>query len=150
MDKAASFDQKKADDPVNHPGHYCVGNLECIEVMRSIHGDFAVGCFARCNAWKYLWRTNRKNGKQDIEKALWYLTKYNNELSNSTDEVKAAIRVLTSCAIKVGVRRSSGCGTESAEMELCKAFRRLHDLLGLSSDWNPVSGTLPSILGEDK
>lgn len=60
-------------DNVNHPLHYtdkC--SLECIEVMIIAFGVKAVIEFCKCNAFKYLWRYENKNGKEDLEKAIWY------------------------------------------------------------------------------
>lgn len=53
--------------PVNPP-HYRQhpSGLECIEVTE--HLSFCEG-----NAVKYLWRHSLKNGRQDLEKAQWYL-----------------------------------------------------------------------------
>ena len=63
-------------DNVNHPSHYETGKYECIEVMREVFGDEAVKHFCVCNAFKYLYRYRRKNGKEDIEKAGWYINKF--------------------------------------------------------------------------
>ena len=62
-------------DNVNHPAHYEVGNYECIKVMEAIFGSEYVFHFCVCNAFKYLWRHQRKNGFEDLDKARWYLTK---------------------------------------------------------------------------
>lgn len=56
---------------VNHPAHY-QGQHECIEVMRAIFGDEAVKSFCKCNAYKYRFRADKKNGEEDIKKAEWY------------------------------------------------------------------------------
>lgn len=56
---------------VNHPDHY-QGARECIDVMRDLFGDHAVADFCRCNAFKYRFRANMKNGDEDIKKAEWY------------------------------------------------------------------------------
>ena len=61
---------------VNHPSHYETGKFECIEVMQEVFGTEAVQNFCVCNAFKYLYRHRRKNGKEDIEKARWYINKY--------------------------------------------------------------------------
>lgn len=73
--------QADSDDKmVNHPTHYqslskeC--NIECIDAMRAAFGDEAVVDFCICNAFKYVWRHQSKNGKTDISKAVWYLNKY--------------------------------------------------------------------------
>ena len=56
-------------DMVNHPPHYepLDGvDFPCIQVARGL--TFDIG-----NAVKYVWRADRKNGRQDLEKARWYL-----------------------------------------------------------------------------
>lgn len=58
-------------DNVNHPAHY-QGAHECIEVMQAMFGIEAVKAFCRCNAFKYRFRADRKNGVEDIKKAEWY------------------------------------------------------------------------------
>ena len=63
-------------DNVNHPSHYETGKFECIDVMQEVFGTEAVQNFCVCNAFKYLYRHRRKNGKEDIEKARWYINKY--------------------------------------------------------------------------
>ena len=68
-------------DMVNHPSHYESGKFECIDVMLETQGKDAVMSFCLCNAFKYLYRHNRKNGIEDIKKAKWYIDKYI-ELSN--------------------------------------------------------------------
>ncbi len=63
-------------DNVNHPAHYETGKFECIEVMLETQGAEAVLNFCQCNAFKYLYRAKRKNGLEDMKKAVWYLNKY--------------------------------------------------------------------------
>ena len=64
------------DDPDNHPSHYTQGKIECIQAMEAAFGREAVATFALLNAFKYIWRSDHKGGKEDIEKAAWYLRKY--------------------------------------------------------------------------
>lgn len=69
-------------DNVERPEHHTDGNFECIDVMIETQGRQAVMSFCICNAFKYIYRVNRKNGIEDIKKANWYLNKYielNNE-----------------------------------------------------------------------
>lgn len=75
----------KNTDVVNHPSHYESGKFECIDVMEETQGKEAVMDFCICNAFKYLYRHNRKNGIEDIKKAKWYLDKYI-ELSEKESE----------------------------------------------------------------
>ena len=63
-------------DNVNHPSHYETGKFECIDVMEEVMGTEAVKNFCMCNAFKYIYRCNRKNGLEDVKKAQWYLNKY--------------------------------------------------------------------------
>jgi hypothetical protein len=63
-------------DPVAHPAHYCTGKYECIEVMTEVFCVEAVQAFCRLNAFKYLFRSDRKNGIEDIKKARWYINKF--------------------------------------------------------------------------
>ena len=68
------------DDPVNHPSHYQTysadNNIECIDAMKAAFGVEEVLDFCKLNAFKYLWRHSSKNGMEDIDKALWYISKY--------------------------------------------------------------------------
>lgn len=68
-------------DPVNHPAHYTAGEVECIDAIKAATVDLE-GIQAVCtgNAIKYLWRWSKKNGAQDIEKAIWYLNRLLEEL----------------------------------------------------------------------
>ncbi|SDC73120.1 Protein of unknwon function [Ectopseudomonas chengduensis] len=57
-------------DMVNHPPHYNghPSGLECIEVTELL--PFNLG-----NAFKYVFRHRSKNGREDLEKARWYLNR---------------------------------------------------------------------------
>lgn len=61
-------------EKVNHPAHY-QGKHECIDEMIALFGVDAVIGFCKCNVYKYRYRADRKNGKEDIEKAEWYMDK---------------------------------------------------------------------------
>lgn len=63
-------------DMVLHPPHYESGKFECIDVMLETQGEDSVKAFCLCNAFKYLYRHNGKNGLEDIKKAKWYIDKY--------------------------------------------------------------------------
>ena len=63
-------------DNVNHPIHYNQNGMECIDEMILVFGVEAVKHFCICNAWKYRYRANKKNGKEDLEKANWYINKF--------------------------------------------------------------------------
>ena len=72
--KKLKQDNEEPADNVNHPSHY-TGRYECIDVMQDVFGDEATNDFCLCNAFKYIWRANKKNGLEDVKKAVWYLNK---------------------------------------------------------------------------
>lgn len=64
-------------DNVNHPYHYQSNNgLEVIDAIEAFTEDL-VGMEAVCtaNALKYICRWKKKNGVEDLKKAIWYLNK---------------------------------------------------------------------------
>lgn len=63
-------------EAVDHPQHYNHGKYECIDVMLENFGKEAVEHFCLLNAFKYVWRSNYKNGINDIKKAMFYLDYY--------------------------------------------------------------------------
>ncbi len=71
--------KKIGNDPVHHPSHYETGKYECIDVMEEALGRDAVEGFCLCNAFKYIYRSGRKNGTEDLEKAVWYLNRILNK-----------------------------------------------------------------------
>lgn len=72
-------------DNVDSPKHYTDGKYECIEVMQDIWGVDMVKDFCLCNAFKYIWRSTKKNGLEDLKKAKWYINKII-ELSTDIDD----------------------------------------------------------------
>ena len=73
-DFAFSVNEKPVNDNVNHPSHYEAGSFECIDVMLETQGEEAVKNFCLCNAFKYIYRHNNKNGLEDIKKPSGTLT----------------------------------------------------------------------------
>lgn len=61
---------------VDHPSHYNQGGIECIDAMVAAFGIEEVKIFCKLNAFKYLWRSEEKNGAEDISKAQWYINKF--------------------------------------------------------------------------
>lgn len=66
--------QRKRNDTVNHPSHYNYGDIEvidyCDQVCKQYPPELAPYVF---NAIKYLSRANHKNGREDIDKAKFYV-----------------------------------------------------------------------------
>lgn len=64
------------DDKVNHPSHYTYGDIEVVDFIEQVIKDYKPElAFAIGNAIKYISRANRKNGKEDLDKARWYLNR---------------------------------------------------------------------------
>jgi len=61
--------QLKTKDPSN-PKHYTQQDPQPIDVIEDWKLNFHLGC-----ALKYVGRYTRKNGREDLEKALWYLAR---------------------------------------------------------------------------
>lgn len=72
-------------DNVNHPDHY-TGDIECKDAMIQQFGVENYKTFCQLNAFKYLWRSNKKHETpdEDLAKANWYLTEYK-ELSQQAE-----------------------------------------------------------------
>ena len=61
-------------DNVNHPEHYNYGEIEIIDFIEQVTQHYnSVVAYHIGNAIKYLARSPHKNGKEDIEKARWYI-----------------------------------------------------------------------------
>ena len=71
---AEKYIEKVKQDNVNHPDHYNYGEIEIIEFIEQVtqHYNSDVA-YHIGNAIKYLARSPHKNGKEDIEKARWYI-----------------------------------------------------------------------------
>jgi len=65
------------DDPVNKPAHYNAGQIETIDYIVDVLGDYETVFYCHGNVLKYLgsrlW--NKGNPVQDAKKARWYLDK---------------------------------------------------------------------------
>ena len=74
-DDIHQMDQKPVtNDPVNHPSHYTMGKVECIEAIEAsmTHEEF-IG-YLKGNTLKYLWRYRDKaKPAEDLAKARFYL-----------------------------------------------------------------------------
>lgn len=67
--------QRLASDPVNRPAHYTHGGIETIDYLKAKMSPEMFEGFLLGNVLKYTSRYREKNGRQDLEKARWYLNK---------------------------------------------------------------------------
>lgn len=77
-------------DAVNHPAHYEHG-IECIDEMILLYGVVETMVFCKLNAHKYRKRAFDKGGKEDMDKADWYMKEYAYLDSKSDIEIKEEI-----------------------------------------------------------
>lgn len=69
-------------DNVDHPAHYA-GKVECIDCLESAtEGLNGIEAVCTGNAIKYLFRWKKKNGKEDLLKAQWYINHLIEKLEN--------------------------------------------------------------------
>lgn len=69
-------DMQEEPDVVNKPKHYTYGDIETIDYIEQVTKDYKPElAFAIGNAIKYISRANHKNGKEDLDKARWYLNR---------------------------------------------------------------------------
>lgn len=79
-------------DNVNHPSHYQSGKFEVIDIIEEFTKDYTgAQAFAMGNVIKYVLRSGKKNGIEDLKKAQWYLNYLIKDM-----EVKEANRILVS------------------------------------------------------
>lgn len=72
------------DEMVSHPKHYNKNGIEVIDVIEAFTSDLSgIEAVDTANAIKYILRWHDKNGLQDIEKAIWYLTHLKNHLDKT-------------------------------------------------------------------
>ena len=97
-------------DDINHPDRYAGGRYECIDVMVDVFGVQAVKDFCKLNAFKYLWREEKKGGIEDAKKAIWYLEKFIelgekmtlNEAIEMTENLARYVRKFPNILLSIG------------------------------------------------
>lgn len=61
---------------VINPNHYQRDGMECIDAIEAaIQNLSGVEAYATGSAIKYLWRWKEKGGKDDLNKAKWFIQK---------------------------------------------------------------------------
>jgi hypothetical protein len=79
--EAHDKETEKAEEAVNHPPHYTRGGVECIDAIAAATvGKKGIEAVCVANVLKYLWRYESKGGRQDVEKARWYLERLLKEM----------------------------------------------------------------------
>lgn len=87
FEPATNPEPETENDVINHPSHYTQGGIECIDAMESAFGAAQLAVYCKIAAFKYIWRCERKNGAEDVKKAIWYLNKYLELKGDANDTV---------------------------------------------------------------
>lgn len=76
-----------ADKMVSHPDHYqSKTGLEVIDVIEAFTSDLkGIEAVNTANVIKYICRWKKKNGLQDLNKAMWYLQNLINHVEEDTN-----------------------------------------------------------------
>ena len=67
-------------DNVNHPTHYNLGTMECLDVIKACLTNSEFRGFLKGNVIKYMYRKGEKgDALEDLNKACWYAKKLEQE-----------------------------------------------------------------------
>lgn len=82
--KTVNKQYESEDKMVSHPNHYQSSKgIEVIDVIEAFtEGLEGIEAVDTANAIKYICRWKNKNGVQDLEKTIWYVTHLINHLKN--------------------------------------------------------------------
>lgn len=69
------LNESSSKDMINHPSHYKQFSREVIDTMQGVSTPEEFKGYLKLNAVKYLSRYQGKNGIEDLDKAIWYVTK---------------------------------------------------------------------------
>lgn len=78
----------RKDDMVDHPNHYqSEKGIEVIDVMEAFTSELeGIEAVDTAQVLKYICRWKKKNGLQDLNKAMWYLNHLINHVKNKEKE----------------------------------------------------------------
>lgn len=83
MENVNSESRCHENEKVEHPSHYNLGDIECIDAIKAaVAGLSGIEAFCAGNVIKYMWRWKHKNGVEDLSKAGWYLRRLAEEAAN--------------------------------------------------------------------
>ena len=73
-------------DSIN-PAHYKSGDIECIDAIKASLDKQQFKGYLKASIIKYLWRYEKKNGLEDLQKAEWFLQRLIKEETNGTNSL---------------------------------------------------------------
>ena len=78
-------------DLINHPNHYTAYSREVIDTMQGDMTPEEFTGYLKGNIIKYISRYQGKNGVEDLNKAIWYVTKLRDVVKDMKDEQKPKV-----------------------------------------------------------
>lgn len=100
-------------DPIN-PSHYDAvdgSDVDCLRAQMAMLGPERMKGYCAGNALKYLWRWERKNGVEDLRKAMRHI-EFLISLEEGHEGVSSVVRGAGDAAMRGG-DAGEGCGTVS-------------------------------------
>ena len=79
------------DDIINHPNHYTAYSREVIDTMQGDMTSEEFTGYLKGNIIKYISRYRGKDGVEDLDKAIWYVTKLRDVVKDMKDEQKPKV-----------------------------------------------------------
>lgn len=83
---SAPNEKDTKDDLINHPNHYTAYSREVIDTMQGDMTPEEFTGYLKGNVIKYISRYQGKNGVEDLNKAIWYITKLRDFVKDTKDE----------------------------------------------------------------
>lgn len=79
-------------DPIN-PTHYKIGNRDLIDILKDLLTPAEYKGLLKGSIYQYLFRYEKKGGREDLEKLAWYLDRLKAEYIPPTEPIKARTEV---------------------------------------------------------
>lgn len=74
QEAVAEINRQEKHDPVKNPAHYADGPIECLDAIEvAINGLDGIKAHLTACCIRYLWRWDKKNGIEDLQKCEEYL-----------------------------------------------------------------------------
>lgn len=94
-------------DNVNHPSHYNQGSIETIDFIEAVLVKYPARIrYHLGNVIKYVSRAPYKNGKEDLEKARWYLNRALKDITVPVSPIKPFFTTIDTESYVTGVANS--------------------------------------------
>lgn len=126
---------KSKDEMVSKPKHYQLGEgMQVIDVIDAVTKNMeGIEAVDTANAIKYICRWKNKNGLQDIEKAIWYLTDLKERLEKK-ERAKEIFFNMANCDPKETCCCNCRFRAKSATEEPCASCNNFNNFINKNPD----------------